>query len=90
MASSELSPNPSVELKVFAMNETNNATTLREQPERSVVDSEPLQSRIQQDLIKLRRLIKARQKKLAESSNSQSRAGVSSAMLFIRTEVFLS
>lgn len=87
MPNGDLSANPTVELKVFSMSESNSGTMIREHPEKSFVESEALQSRIQQDLIKLRRLIKARQKKLAETgsggSNPPKARGVSTSNNFL-------
>lgn len=77
------SQSPSIELKVFTMNEsinpmtTNPTTTFRETSEKTPMETDPLHSRIQQDLIQLRRLIKARQKKLAENKKTKYSNGVS-------------
>ena len=63
---------PSIELKIFTMNESaNQTTTFRENLERTTAENDPLHSRIQHDLIQLRRLIKARQKKLSENQKSK-------------------
>ena len=62
------SQSPSIELKIFTMNEsTNPTTTFRENLDKTSTDNDPLHSRIQQDLFHLRRLIKARQKKISEN-----------------------
>lgn len=70
--------NPSIELKVFTLNDQMNSTTstmttiLREKNERSNHENDLLNTRIQNDLFELRRVIQVQQKKSGKSRiNSQ-------------------
>jgi hypothetical protein len=58
---------PSIESKAYSINDYINATTAVN--ENYEIELDPLHSRIQQDLIKLRKLIKKKQKKLNDNTH---------------------
>lgn len=61
---------PTGEVRAYCINDYINSTAaVKDYNEKNSVDSDPLHSRIQQDLIKLRKFIKAKQKKNVENSS---------------------
>jgi len=60
---------PAIESKAYSINDYINATTAgRDNYEENSIELDPLHSRIQQDLIQLRKLIKKKQKKLNDNT----------------------